>query len=112
MWRAYRSSSSALSMVRSNPHYRYLFYHAWLSWSGRCFLNHGAVVADQADVLNCALFNGHETSHEIDADGNIDVRGGGSVRPAIRAGADDRAIHGGRQGEARRAQSGPPRFSG
>src|SRR6266851_251958 len=44
-------------------------------------LNRRIPVADQADVLNCALCNGPETCHEIDARGNIDIRVGGEFRP-------------------------------
>ena len=50
-------------------------------------MNHRIPVADQADVLNSARFNGPEICHEIDADSNIDIRG----RGGLRAGADDGA---------------------
>src|ERR1022692_4990653 len=68
-------------------------------------LNPWPVVADQADVLNCALVNDPETCHEIDADGNIDIRGRGGFRP----GADDAAVHSRRQAEAGDDRSDPPR---
>ena len=47
-------------------------------------MNHGVTVVDQADVLNCARFNGLRTCHEIDADGNIDIGGFGGFRSRIR----------------------------
>src|ERR1700738_5165786 len=80
-------------------------YPARRSWSGS--LNHCIPVTDQADVLSCALFNGPETCHEIDADGNIDIRGRGGFRP----GPDDGAVHGGRPAEGGRAHSDPARLA-
>ena len=67
-------------------------------------LNRCAVVADQADVLNLADVNDRSNSripwteicHEIDARRDIDDRGHGDFRP----GADDGAVHGGRQAKA------------
>ena len=63
-------------------------------------MNHRAVVADQADVLNCRHVNDPGTRppatwtfricHEIDADGNIDIRGHG----CFRASPDDAAVPG------------------
>src|ERR1700737_2264144 len=106
IWRAYRSSSSALSMARPLTLW-HRSYPARRSWSGQCSLNHCIPVTDQADVLSCALFNGPETCHEIDADGNIDIRGRGGFRP----GPDDGAVHGGRQAEAGRDHSDPPRLA-
>ncbi len=47
------------------------------------------------DLIRGTSVNGPEICHEIDADGNIDIRG----RRRLRPGADDAAVHGRHQAE-------------